>query len=522
MKLTLRDYQQQAVEDVRNAYRSCKSAPILALPTGGGKTVIFSYITESATARGNKTLILVHRRELISQTSQTLTALGVDHGVIAANWPTTDAPVQVASVQTLVRRLNKSDFYPDLIIIDEAHHAVAGTWAQILEHYDSAKLLGVTATPMRLDGKGLKDFFDQLILGPSVAELTQRGFLSPAQCFSIPQRLDRKKLRKSRGDFVGEDVVQTLEDMMINGNAVKEYQKHCPGKPAVVFCMTIKHAEMMAEKFTKAGYRSAFLHSQVDPITRKELIEKLGDGRLDILTSVNVISEGTDIPVVTAAILLRPTESEAMYLQQVGRVLRPAEGKERAIIIDCVGNVHRFGLPTDERIYTLDDKDPSDEAPPIKECPKCYAILPISTMQCPECGHVFQTKPKQEKETFEVELVEVSKVQKPVSSYDRKIQIQAAQTLGDLYKLAKEWGYKPGWAWNTWQERQQRTTVKQLTTKSQQTSVDELRQRVDKALAIKRTATSLSHLQEVAELMDYDSNWPYREAHRLGIPVHGQ
>ena len=494
MKLTLRDYQQQAVEDVRNAYRSAKEAPVLALPTGGGKTVIFSYITENATARGNKTLILVHRRELISQTSETLTALGVDHGVIAANWPKTDAPVQVASVQTLVRRLEKNNFYPDLIIIDEAHHAVAGTWAKILDHFGYAKRLGVTATPMRLDGKGLIDFFDELVIGPSVAELTERGFLSPAQCFSIPQRLDRKRLRKSRGDFVGEDVVQTLEDMMINGNAVKEYQKHCPGKPAIVFCMTIKHAEMMAEKFSKAGYRSAFLHSNVDAVTRKKLIEDLGNGKLDVLTSVNVISEGTDIPVVTAAILLRPTESEAMYLQQVGRVLRPAEGKDRAIIIDCVGNVHRFGLPTDERIYTLEGKDPSDEAPPIKECPKCYAILPINTQQCPECGHIFQAKPKLEKETLEVELVEISKVRKPISSYERKIRIGAAQTLDDLYKLAKEWGYKPGWAWKTWQERQQRMTIKRLPkAESQQGFV-----------------------------VDYDSNWPYREAQRLGIPVHGQ
>jgi superfamily II DNA or RNA helicase len=467
MKLTLRDYQQQAVEDVRNAYRSCKDAPVLALPTGGGKTVIFSYITESATARGNNTLILVHRRELISQTSETLTALGVDHGVIAANWPKTNAPVQVASVQTLVRRLEKCDFDPDLIIIDEAHHAVAGTWAQILSHFSDAKLLGVTATPMRLDGKGLKDFFDELVIGPSVAELTQRGFLAPAQCFSIPQRLDRKRLRKSRGDFVGEDVVQTLEDLKINGNAVNEYKKHCPGKPAIVFCMTKKHAEMMAKKFSNAGFRSEFLHSDVDPTTRKELIENLGNGKLDILTSVNVISEGTDIPVVTAAILLRPTESEAMYLQQVGRVLRPAKGKDRAIIIDCVGNVHRFGLPTDERNYTLEGKEKAEEAPPLKTCPDCYAIVPINTEQCPECGHVFAAKPKPApKEILEVELVEVGK---KYTQWERKTLINCARTLGDFYSVAKRLGYKPGWAWMMWQDFQSEKGHFRQSKKPQQT-----------------------------------------------------
>jgi superfamily II DNA or RNA helicase len=472
MKLTLRDYQQQAVEDIRNAYRSSKKAPLLALPTGGGKTVIFSYITECATALGNSTLILVHRRELISQTSKALTSLGVDHGVIAANWPKSDAPVQVASVQTLVRRLHKCDFDPDLIIIDEAHHAVAGTWATILDHFHTAKRLGVTATPVRLDGKGLNGYFDDIVIGPSVAKLTEEEFLAPARCFSTPTKLDRDRLRTEQGEYESSSTYDALESLKINGEAISEYEKHCPGKPAIVFCVSKKHAEVMAERFSNAGFESAFLHSGVKTKDREELIENLGNGKLDILTSVNVISEGTDIPVVTAAILLRPTKSEALYLQQVGRVLRTAEGKEAAIIIDCVGNIRTFGLPTDEREYTLDGKI-TGNAPPVKECPRCYAVLPSITQICPECGHVFTKKLKPEpirKTTIIRELVEVTGAQekaeaKPVhyTRSEKTALINSVKSKADLYRLAKEWGYKPGWAHYKWEELQSRGRISRTT-----------------------------------------------------------
>lgn len=525
--MQLRPYQEELVAQIRAQYQAGHRSVLAVLPTGGGKTVIFSYITENAAARGKKVLILVHRRELIRQTSTTLTSLGVSHGVIAASWKETNELVQVASVQTLARRFHKRTFDPDLIIIDEAHHAVAGTWEKILNYYSSAKLLGVTATPMRLDGRGLKDFFNVLVTGPSVKKLTEEKFLVEARCFSIPQILDRKKLRKVGGDFVAEEVVQTLEDLHVNGNAIKEYKKHCSGAPAIVFCVTKKHAETMAAKFRDAGFRSAFLHDGVKAVTRKGLIDYLGKGELDILTSVNVISEGTDIPVVTAAILLRPTESEAMYLQQVGRVLRPAKGKKRAIIIDCVGNVLKFGLPSDERNYTLEGKEKEEEAPPLKMCPKCYAMVPASTQICPECEHVFVVEQRKPFQPFaEVELTQVLEVQKPASQYVKKREIDSAETLGDLYRLAKKWGYRPGWAWHTWQGRQKRPDPSVLELlrmpEKQQEDVSALRSRVSKAMAIKSIATSLSQLQEVAELMEYDPEWPYREAQRLGIAVHGQ
>ena len=460
--MQLRDYQQQAVDALRGAFAVGKRAPLLCLPTGGGKTVIFSYIAQSAVARQNRVMILVHRRELIQQTSETLESLGVSHGIIAAGRPMTDEPIQIASVQTLVKRLGKVREEPTLIIVDEAHHAVAGSWSKIIDHFPLAKLLGVTATPMRLDGRGLGDFFDQLIIGPSVKELTEKGHLAPVRCFTIPRKLNRKAIGISGGDFKATQAAEMLEHFKINGDAVIEYQRHCPGKPAIVFCCTIAHSEFVADLFKKAGYRAEHLSCKLDHATRKQRIKDLGNGELDILTSCNVISEGTDIPVVTAAILLRPTKSEALFLQQVGRALRPAPGKERAIIIDCVGNVLDHGLPDAERNFSLEgtQKD-SDAAAPVRECPVCYAALPAATKICPVCGHVFEQQETKYKPITKVDLVEVTgqaikKNQKLnwKQSRDRKRRIAMARTFEELDALRKEFGYKPGWTYMMMKERQ--------------------------------------------------------------------
>lgn len=459
--LALRDYQERAVQEIRLAYRNGTDAALLVLPTGGGKTVILSYITLSMIARNSKVLILVHRRELIQQTSDTLSSLGVGHGVIAAGKKTSDNPVQVASVQTLVRRLHKVNFCPDLIIVDEAHHAVAGSWSKILENYFGTRILGVTATPMRLDGKGLKAYFQQMIKGPSVAELTEQKYLAPARCFTIPKKFDRKQIGMSGGDFIASKAEELLMQGKINGDAVREYKRHCPGKPALVFCCTIKHSQYVAKLFADAGFRAAHLSANTDHATRKQLIEDLGNGRLDILTNCMVVSEGTDIPVVTAAILLRPTESEALYLQQVGRVLRPAPDKTHAIVIDCVGNILRHGLPDAERNFSLNDRPKGESAPPVKECPVCYAVHPIQAERCNECGHIFISKSTPEKPAEIVDLVEITKTTKnhklnSVEMHQRKLRVAKAQTFVELDALRIEFGYKPGWVYKIMQERSHR------------------------------------------------------------------
>ena len=182
-----RIYQKEAIQNCRNAFGINKKSVLLVMPTGAGKTVVFSQIAKNAVEKNNNVLILVHRRELVTQASKKLAAINVDHGIIAAKFKPTDAPIQIASVQTLVRRLSTTKFTPSLIIIDEAHHAVAGSWEKILNHYPKAIRLGVTATPCRLDGRGLKEFFDDLILGPTIPELVEQGYLSPHRVFAAPK-----------------------------------------------------------------------------------------------------------------------------------------------------------------------------------------------------------------------------------------------------------------------------------------------------------------------------------------------
>jgi len=455
--MELRDYQQEAIESLRAAYRAGKKAPLLCLPTGGGKTVIFSYIAQSAAAKGNRVLILVHRRELVQQTSETLASLGLDHGIIAAGHPMDSKPVQVASVQTLARRLQRIKEDPCLIIVDEAHHAVAGSWAKIIDRFPDSKLLGVTATPMRLDGRGLHDIFDFLILGPTIKQLTNAGFLSPSKCFSVPTRLDRKAIGISGGDFKVDEAVVLMEQGGLHGDAVKEYAKHCNGKPAVVFCCTIAHAEFVADLFSKAGYKAAHLSGDLSHEVRKQRIEDLGSGNLQVLTSCNVISEGTDIPVVAAAILLRPTESEALYLQQVGRALRIAKGKDYAFILDCVGNVFDHGMPDADRGFTLQGKEHREKAESVRECPRCYAVMPSSCGICPECGHIFEveSRPENYKSIGIVELVEI-KDGDIVDERPRSKRIAEARTFKELDALRKEFGYKPGWTHHILKNRKPR------------------------------------------------------------------
>ena len=207
-----RIYQQEAIQNCRNAFGIKKNSVLLVMPTGAGKTVVFSQIAQNAVEKNNNVLILVHRRELITQASKKLAAINVEHGIIAAKFKPTDAPIQIASVQTLVRRLSTTKFTPSLIIIDEAHHAAAGSWKKILDNYPKAIRLGVTATPCRLDGRGLKEFFDDLILGPTIPELVKLGYLSPHRVFAAPKPVKLTGIKTRAGDYAKDQLSARMRE----------------------------------------------------------------------------------------------------------------------------------------------------------------------------------------------------------------------------------------------------------------------------------------------------------------------
>jgi len=448
--MELRGYQQRAIDDLRDAYRSGARAPLLVLPTGGGKTIIFSTIAASAAAKGNRVLILVHRRELIHQASSKLSWIGLYHGIIAAGVPATDAPVQVASVQTLARRLARMDWQPGLIIIDEAHHATAGQWARILDHWPNAYRLGVTATPCRLSGEGLRSVFDRMVLGPSVADLIFTGFLSPARIYAPPVVADLAGVRSRGGDYANDQAAAAMDRPTVTGDAISHYQRLAAGQQAIAFCCNVKHAVSVCDAFKTAGILAQLLLG--DTRDREQVVADFAAHRIRVLVTVDVVSEGFDVPAASCAILLRPTQSLGLYLQQVGRVLRPSPGKDAAVILDHVGNVNRHGFPDDPRDWSLDDRmkrTRGTPAPSVRTCEQCFAAFKPAPI-CPVCGH--QCTPIKSRVIRQLagELQELKRTANVIEfeeRHARRTEVGRARTLADLLMVAKNRGYSPGWAY---------------------------------------------------------------------------
>lgn len=456
MSLTLRHYQSQAISDLRLAYRDGARAPLLVLPTGGGKTIVMAEIMRSIAARGRSALVLVHRRELITQTSHKLDLAGVKHGIIAAGHPATPGAIQIASVQTLARRPAAIATSPDLILIDEAHHATAGSWTRVLGRWPDALRLGVTATPVRLDGRGLSAVFDRLVHGPSVADLAFTGFLTGWKIYAPPVRADLHRLARRAGDFAAGDCAERMDRPTVTGDAIEHYQRLAAGQRGIVFCCNVQHAEHVAAAFNAAGIPAATLLGSTDPLRRDATVASFACGELQILVTVDVVSEGFDIPAASCAILLRPTQSLGLYLQQVGRVLRPAEGKSHAVILDHVGNVHRHGFPDDPRDWTLEDgirraRGTGQAAPSVRTCPSCFAAFKPAP-QCPVCGAQCAPIKSRVIQQLAGELKELQRAQVQQRVAERK----RARTLPELLAVARARGYSPGWAYRVHHGRSSR------------------------------------------------------------------
>ena len=392
--MQLRDYQTKAISDLRSSFKQGNKSPLLVMPTGSGKTVVFAEISKALESNKKNVLILVHRKELVDQASNKLKLADVDHGIIASGYEGKINNIQVASVQTLVRRLNTIDYKPDYIIVDEAHHAAAGTWQKIINHYKNTYKIGCTATPERLDGKGLGDYFDDMIVGRDTATLINEGYLAPYKVFAPPCKVNLDKITTKRGDYVKGELVEEMSKTSIIGDAVEQYRKHADGLPAIAFCISIKHAEDVKNKFIEAGYKAAMVHGDMKIKERDKAIKGLADGSVQVLTSVDVISEGTDVPVVAAAILLRATQSLALYLQQVGRILRPQANKT-AIILDHVNSTRTHGFVDDERQWDLEPiikkTRKGVKAVGVETCKQCFATYKPQPV-CPVCGYKAETK----------------------------------------------------------------------------------------------------------------------------------
>lgn len=492
--MKLRPHQEQGASEIREAFRQFKRVLFVG-PTAFGKTNLFSYIAKMAQSKGSRIVIIAHRQELIHQISETLGKWGVEHGIINPQFtPSYWKSVQVASVQTLMSRMTK---IPEkfkvfnLVVQDECHHLVStNTFGKVYVALGSPRLLGVTATPERADGKGLGEssdgVFQTLIEVIGVRELIDAGFLSNYRVYAPPSVIDLSSVKTKMGDFDKQGLAMEVDRPKVIGDAVTHYQRICPGVPAIAFGVSIDHCEHIASQFREAGYNFQVIDGTMDAETRKRLIKGLGKD-IQGLVSADLISEGTDIPGVTAAIFLRPTQSLGLYIQQAGRALRTvfADGydlstdagrlaaiaagpKPVAYIIDHVGNTLRHGLIDQPREWSLDGRvkkkgKKKDELEPkieLKQCPSCFTVFEPAPV-CPACGHVMPTAASRGLEHVDGELQEITADMRAKMADQEAARQRSAQAAAkSVEEMVAQLGYSHGRAEAIVKAREEKAAIR--------------------------------------------------------------
>lgn len=444
----LRPYQVSAIERVRDAIKLGAKRIVLALPTGGGKTSVAADVLSRAQERGSRCFFIAHRQELILQARERLRQWGVEPGLIWAGEPMNlDRLVQVVSLPTLTRRLRDGKVKADaaVIIVDEAHHATASTYREVIDAHPEAVVLGLTATPTRTDGGGLDEVFERLIVVAQPDELVRDGFLVEPTCYAGAAP-NLEGLHTRRGDFDAAELAARVEGAGLSGSIVETHQKRVGrGKRTIAFAVSVAHSESIAEAFRVAGYRAEHLDGETDTEERAAKLGALRRGEIEVLTNCSLFGEGLDVPDLDAVILARPTKSEILFLQQCGRVLRPAPGKDRAVILDHGKNIERHGWPTAPREWSLEGKRrrTSQGEAPTRECPECSATIPLGSTVCPECGAALPRRDP---------TGEQGGVLEEVTRTTLEDAAKIAQ-LARWYETSFERGYRRGWVQHRFRER---------------------------------------------------------------------
>jgi superfamily II DNA or RNA helicase len=456
--MELRHYQLAALADVRAAFATGRKRVLLRLPTGGGKTVIAAEMLRVAAERGHRCVFLAHRRELIQQASERLG--DVHHGVIMAGEPATEAPVQVASVQTLARREPPPC---DFLFVDEAHRTLGASYLRLIEALRPRWLVGLTATPYRTDGRGLGAVYDALVDGPSTLELTEQGYLVPCDVYA-PTAASMLGASVTGGDYTADELEERVNRPAITGDVVATWQQRAAGHRTVVFGVSVAHATALREAFLRAGVTAAVLTGETPHNERRAMLDALAGGALQIVTSCATLTEGWDSPAVSCACVVRPTLSRGLWRQMVGRVLRTAPGKTRAIVLDHGGNAWRHGHPYAPDPVALDatatrwntDREPP---PAVRVCPTCFGVYYRETdTTCPYCGAVAPVRERKPQER-RGELERIDWSQAPHHGHDESRARKAAEALK---AKAAERGYAPGWVFMQLRLRYGPTRAKEL------------------------------------------------------------
>ena len=447
--MKLRPYQEELIDKTREALRRNKRV-LMQAPTGAGKTAITVFMMQRAAEAGKTSVFCVHQNELLTQTSRALWSQKLEHGQIASGRTRSYMAAQVASVQTWVRRMDQYS-EPDLIIIDECHRSAASTYQKILEEYPNAMVIGLTATPSRTDGKGLDGTYQELVQGPTIRQLIDAGYLCDYEIFAPPSSLDLSEVKTKMGDYDKKQLEHEVDKPTITGDAVDTYKKHASGKRSAVMCVSIRHAEHVRDSYLAAGIPAEMLEGKMTNKERENVINRLRSGDTLIVTAVNLLIEGLDVPCLEVIQWLRPTQSLIVYLQGNGRGFRASDGKEKLTILDQVANYKRHGLPDDDREWSLQGrkkgrkrKEDEDADVSIQQCKHCFHIFRPGVAVCPSCGKPVEVRQKAEIEVVdgELERIDVTALRKQA-----KQEQGAARDLVDLVKLGQRRGMKNAAIW---------------------------------------------------------------------------
>jgi DNA repair protein RadD len=457
----LRPYQERVVFETEAALASGDRV-ILVAPTGSGKTVMGAAVAKHAAEQHRGVLFLAHRREIIDQTSRKLHAYGVRHGVIIAGADDRLRPqecVQVASVATLWSRGMRSDAMPmpaaDLIIVDECHHAPATTYTKIIEHYPDARVLGLTATPCRGDGRGLGGHFGKIVEAPQIADLIVEGHLVRGRVYA-PVRPDLKGVHTRHGDYVEGELAGRMDTRKLVGDLVSHWLKYGERRRTVVFAVNVAHSLHICAEFQSCGIRAEHLDGATPLDEREAILARLSSGETEVVTNCMVLTEGWDCPEVGCCVLARPTKKMGLFRQMIGRVLRPADGKADAIVLDHSGAVYLHGLPEDPVLWTLDPDEVAvspqhakrSERPETSliECTQCSAMR-MGGKPCPACGFM-PKRPARDVVFADGNLSLVSGEARESSSQAERIAFYS-----ELRQVQLDRKYKGGWAAHQYKQR---------------------------------------------------------------------
>lgn len=446
MDMPIRSYQKKLIDDLRLSLKHGHKNVLIQSPAGSGKSITMAELAKRITSNGERVLFVVHRRELVKQIKNTFSSWGVNMNLC-----------EIYMVQTASRRLEKLTT-PNYILVDEAHHSLAKTYEKIFNHFKNAHVLGFTATPVRLSGKGFKDIYDDLVLGPKISWLIENHYLAPYTYYSV-NLIDQTKLKKSStGDYTHKSIENAGKNI-VYGDIIQSYRKFANNTKAIIYSYSVHSCQQIAKEFNKNNIPAKEVDGKTKKEDRDKAMQDFRDGKIKILVNAELYGEGVDVPDCETVIMLRPTQSLSLFIQQSMRCMRYQPDKQ-AIIIDQVANYTRFGLPDMDRAWTLEDrsKHPQREGGSdgiaIKTCPNCFGVIMANYHTCPLCGYSFEAEFRKLAEDKRAELEKINldaKEMRERKKKEKELLLRDPSTFTSFKEFAiygKAMGHKPGWAWH--------------------------------------------------------------------------